>query len=321
VFLVTAATAQVPPVLVDTDAGSDDLIAIALLLARQDLRIEAITVANGLAHVRPGARNIARLLELAGRRDIPVYVGRPQPLQGHAAFPAPWRRDSDRLPGVHLPTATRGPEAMSAARFLATRLSDPNNKLRILALGPLTNLAEALKRAPASAQAISEIVIMGGAIHARGNLDDGGFFKTSNKTAEWNIFVDPLAAATVFRSGAPIRLVPLDATNKVKIDAAFLAEFDKRELTPLGGFVREILVTERASIEGGYYYAWDPLAAAALAEPSVVATTPMSIEIRRHPPETGRTAEVPGGKPNAAVAMDADATAFRKLFLNAFAKN
>jgi inosine-uridine nucleoside N-ribohydrolase len=210
---------------------------------------------------------------------------------------------------------------MPAARFLAGQLSHPNGKVRILALGPLTNLAEALARAPASSQAIAEIVIMGGAIHARGNLDDGGFFKTTNKTAEWNIFVDPLAAETVFRSGVPIRLVALDATNKVKIDAAFLTEFDKRELTPLGRCVREILATERASIEGGYYYAWDPLAAAALVEPSVVTTTPMSIEIRRHPPETGRTAEVPAGKPNAAVAMDADAAAFRKLFLNAFANN
>jgi inosine-uridine nucleoside N-ribohydrolase len=319
--LVTAAAAQVPPVLIDTDAGSDDLIAIALLLSRQDVRIEAITVANGLAHVRPGARNIARLLELAGRRDIPVYVGRSEPLQGHAAFPAPWRRDSDGLPGVHLPMSTRRPESMPAAQFLATRLSHPSSGVHILALGPLTNLAEALTRAPAAIQAIREIVIMGGAIRARGNLDDGGFFKTSNKTAEWNIFVDPLAAETVFGSGAPIRLIPLDATNKVKIDATFLAEFNKRELTPLGRFVREILATERASIEGGYYYAWDPLAAAALAEPAVVTTTPMSIEIRRHEPEAGRTAEKPGGKPNAAVALDANAAAFRKLFLDAFTKN
>jgi pyrimidine-specific ribonucleoside hydrolase len=248
-------------------------------------------------------------------------VGRPKPLQGHAEFPARWRHDSDGLPGVHLPKESRAHESKPAAQFLAERLRDPINKARILALGPLTNLAEALTIAPTSVQGIAEIVIMGGAIHARGNLDDGGFFRTSNKTAEWNIFVDPLAAETVFRSGVSIRLVPLDATNRVKIDAAFLAEFDKREIRPLGRFVREILATERASIEGGYYYAWDPLAAAALVEPSVVTTTPMSIEIRRRPPETGRTAEVPGGKPNAAVALDADAAAFRKLFLGAFAKN
>ncbi len=306
--------------IIDTDAGSDDLMAIAFLLGRPDVRVEAITVVNGLAHVRPGARNIARLLELADRRDIPVYVGRSIPLEGRAQFPARWRRDSDRLPGVHLPASSRRFETMPAARFLAGRLSDPNGKVRILALGPLTNLGEALARTPGTARGFAEIVIMGGAIQARGNLDDGGFFKTSNKTAEWNIFVDPLAAATVFSWGVPLRLVPLDATNKVKIDAAFLAEFDKRELTPLGRFVREILATERVSIEGGYYYAWDPLAAAALVEPAVLTTTKMAIGIQRKSPETGRTVEIMDGKENAAVAMDADAGMFKKLFLDNFAK-
>jgi len=91
-FCVTASAQVSLPVIIDTDAGSDDLMAIAFLLARHDLTIQAITVANGLAHVRPGARNMARLLELAGRRDIPVYVGRSEPLEGHAEFPAGWRR-------------------------------------------------------------------------------------------------------------------------------------------------------------------------------------------------------------------------------------
>ncbi len=316
-FLCAAAWGQSSlPVIIDTDAGSDDLMAIAFLLGRPDVRVEAITVVNGLAHVGAGARNIVRLLELAGRAEIPVYAGRPEPSAGHAAFPARWRRDSDRLPGVHLPVMARGPEAMPAAKFLAGR----KNRVSILALGPLTNLAEALALRPAFAQTISEIVIMGGAIQARGNLDDGGFFKTTNKTAEWNIFVDPRAAEAVFALGAPIRLVPLDATNRVKIDAAFLAEYDQRELTPLGRFVREILATERSSIDGGYYFAWDPLAAAALVEPEVIKTTKMSIAIRRKPPEVGRTAETPGGKVNAVVAMDADAGLFRKLFLGALAK-
>jgi pyrimidine-specific ribonucleoside hydrolase len=315
-FCAAARAQSSLPVIIDTDAGSDDLMAIAFLLGRRDVQVEAITVVNGLAHVGAGARNIARLLELAGRREIPVYAGRPEPLEGRAEFPARWRRDSDRLPGVHLPVMARGPEAMPAAKFLAGR----KNRARILALGPLTNLAEALALQPAFAQSISEIVIMGGAIHARGNLDDGGFFKTTNKTAEWNIFVDPRAAAAVFASGVPIRLVPLDATNKVKIDAAFLTEYDQRELTPLGRFVREILATERASIEGSYYYAWDPLAAAALVEPEVIKTSNMSIAIRLKPPEVGRTAETPGGKVNAAVAMDADARMFKKLFLDNFAR-
>jgi pyrimidine-specific ribonucleoside hydrolase len=221
---VLAAQAQ-HPILIDTDAGTDDLIAIAYLASHASIRIDAITVVNGLAHPEAGARNIVSLLEIAGRKDIPVFRGRDVPLQGKAEFPAEWRKISDDLPGVMLPKTSRQPERKRAADYLIERLRDSANPVRILALGPLTNLAEALKREPSLAGAIEELVIMGGALHAPGNLGDGGAFKTNNTTAEWNIFVDPLAARIVFRSGVAIRLIPLDATNKVLVDATFLAKF------------------------------------------------------------------------------------------------
>src|SRR5947207_14006988 len=85
------------PVIVDTDAGTDDLMAIAFLLARPDIRVEAITVANGLAHVDRGAANLIRLLTLAGELDIPVYAGRPSPMSGDRVFPEAWRSTSDML--------------------------------------------------------------------------------------------------------------------------------------------------------------------------------------------------------------------------------
>src|SRR5215467_7764577 len=89
-------------VIIDTDAGSDDLMAIAFLLSRGDIRVEGITIVNGMAHVQAGGRNVLRLLELAGRRDIPVFLGRETPLSGNAEFPAAWRKASDDLPGVTL---------------------------------------------------------------------------------------------------------------------------------------------------------------------------------------------------------------------------
>src|SRR5215471_10158823 len=85
--------------IIDTDAGSDDLMAIAFLLSRDDVHIEAITVANGLAHVRAGGTNLLRLLELSGKKNIPVYLGSEKPLRGSAAFPEEWRKLSDTLPG------------------------------------------------------------------------------------------------------------------------------------------------------------------------------------------------------------------------------
>ncbi|HTS47464.1 MAG TPA: nucleoside hydrolase [Bryobacteraceae bacterium] len=317
VLIAVAAWAQQRPLLIDTDAGSDDLMAIAFLLSQPGVRIEAVTVVNGLAHPEAGAHNVARLLELAGRGDVPVFAGRHQPLRGDAEFPAEWRKIADQLPGVTLPAARRRPEARPAADYLIERLRHPDRPVRILALGPLTNLAEALRREPSAAKAIEEIAIMGGAIHVPGNLADGGLFKTSNKTAEWNIFVDPMAARIVFRSGIPIRLIALDATNTVPIHAEFLREFESHARTPLGRFVAQVLQSDHEAIEQGFFYAWDPLAAVALLDPGVVKLEPLHIEIREDAPEEGRTAIAPG-RPNARVALRADGDAFRRLFLGAF---
>ena len=199
------------------------------------------------------------------------------------------------------------------------RLRDQTHPLRILALGPLTNLAEALKRDPSAVGAIEELVIMGGALRVPGNLGDGGLFKTDNTTAEWNIFIDPLAARIVFRSGIPIRLIPLDATNKVPVDLDFLAKFQSGAHSPLARIVAQVLETDRAFIQAGFFYAWDPLAALALLHPAVVKTTNLHIDIQQDPPEEGRTVQTPG-RPNARVAVDADGAAWRKLFLEALEK-
>ena len=313
----TAATAQNLPLIVDTDAGSDDLMAIAFLMAHPSVRIEAMTIANGLAHVDAGARNLARLAELAGRKDTLVFAGRSTPLRGNAEFPAPWRRISDELPGVTLPAASRQLERRGAADYLVERLRDSRHPVRILALGPLTNLAEALKRDPSIAGTIQEMVIMGGAIRVPGNLGDGGFLKTNNKAAEWNIYVDPLAAQIVFRSGIPIRLIPLDATNKVPIHADFVRDFRAAAKSPLAKVVVQVLESDKESVDGGYFFAWDPLAAAALLHPAVVKTSRLHLDVLQDPPQDGRTAQTPG-RPNAAVAMDADAAAFTRIFLQAF---
>jgi pyrimidine-specific ribonucleoside hydrolase len=324
IFILALAALSMPvaraqPVLIDTDAGSDDFMAIAFLLSHPSVRIEAITVANGIAHVEPGARNLVRLLELAGRREIPVFPGRGAPLRGKAEFPAEWRRISDELPGVALPAATRQPEKRRAADYLIGRLKNGRQPVRILALGPLTNLGEALQRDASIAEGIQEIVIMGGAVRAPGNLADGEVFHTANKTAEWNIFIDPWAARIVFRSGVHIRLIPLDSTNKVPIGAEFLREFQSTVRSPLGKLVAQVLAADHEMIDQGYFYAWDPLAAVALLYPRVVKSSPLHIEVRQDPPEEGRTVQA-AGPSNAEVAMDADATAFRKMFLEAFEK-
>ena len=300
-------------VIVDTDAGSDDLMAIAFLLARRDVRIEAVTVCNGLAHVNRGAHNVRRLLALAGQPAVPVYPGRATALHRTAEFPDEWRRVSDELPGVTLPPAAADAPPGGAADYLTDRLASPRNPARLLALGPLTNLGEALQRKPEIARVIERLVIMGGAVEAQGNLRDGGFFKTDNDTAEWNIFVDPLAAQLVFAAAIPTLLIPLDATNTVPITVPMLNRFSREAKTPLGRFVAEILETDRPFIEKSLYYAWDPLAAVAFLDQSVVRTRRMALVVDRDPPHQGRT-RAAAGSPTIEVAIDADAAAFERIF-------
>jgi inosine-uridine nucleoside N-ribohydrolase len=316
---VALASAQPTPILIDTDAGSDDFMAVALLLAHPSVGIDAITVVNGMAHVDAGARNMGRLLDLAGRKQVPVFAGRNTPLRGANEFPAEWRKISDNLPGVALPHASRPPETKHAADYLVERLRNAQIPVQILALGPLTNIAEALQRDRSVAPKIREIVIMGGAVQVPGNLQDGGVFHTNNQTAEWNMFIDPLAASIVFRSGVPILLIALDATNKVHIGPQFLRQFESKAQSPLGRVVAGVLKADREMIDAGIFYAWDPLAAAALLQPGMVQTAAMHIDIRQNVPEEGRTMATTG-EPNAQVAVDADAAAFRALFLESFTK-
>jgi len=305
-------------VIVDTDAGPGDLMAIAFLLSRPDIHVEAITIENGMAHVPAGGRNVLRLLALAGRNDIPVYLGRETPLSGSQEFPAAWRSAADELPGITLPEPARSPEPRDAADYLLKRLLDAAHPVQVLTLGPLTNLAEVFSHAPRAAHTGRQLVILGGAVRVSGNLGDGGFFQTSNASAEWNIFIDPAAAKIVFTSGAPIRLVPLDATQRVPIDMALFEQFKSRASTPLASFVAQVLAANREQIRQGFYFALDPLAAVALANSAVVTFRPLAIEISDKPNEVGRTVEVKNRRANAQVAIDADELRFRDVFMTAF---
>lgn len=301
------------PLIIDTDAGSDDLLALAFLLSLPDVRIEAIAIGTGLAHAQAGARNVLRFLQLGGRADIPVYVGREDPLEGGRAFPAEWRTMTDELPGVDLPAAQRRPEATPAAEYLAARFAQSDQPFVLLALGGLTNVADALTAAPRTPAALRELVIMGGAVNVPGNLGDVG--ERENTTAEWNFYVDADAARRVFESGVPIRMIPLDATNDVPLDRSYIAALQDTP-SPLARAVVQVLEMSGDFLDDGYYFAWDPLAAVALVDPAVVRSRSQRIAIVTEPPDVGRSIAV-DGQPNAQVAYEADAERFRRWFVGA----
>ena len=297
--------------IVDTDSGPDDLMALAYLLASPLAKIEAITTAYGLAHTGRGAYNILRVLALCGQTDIPVYVGQDHPLSGTAAFPDRWRWLSNTLPGISLPETCGHAERQPAAKFLQQRARHGTAPVRILALGALTNLT-GLCDAPCPA--LEDVVIMGGAFDVAGNVIDSGDFISPTRTAEWNMFADPLAARTVLTSEFAQLVIPLDATNNVKITPGFIDAFAALGPSPLHRMLCELFELVRPYAAVGSYYAWDPLAAVALLFPSVVTTRRHAIAVSL---DTGTTRTAKSG-PRKAIAVTADRDRWEVAFCDPF---
>jgi pyrimidine-specific ribonucleoside hydrolase len=276
-------------------------------------------VVHGLAHVKEGARNLRRLLRVAKREDIPVFEGESEPLTGSREFPAGWRQFTDNLPGVRLPDAGGRAPSSDAVSFLRERFSRKSSPLRILALGPLTNLALAFRSVPDSVATIRDIVTMGGAVEVPGNLRDGNDGSGENDTAEWNVYCDPDAAAEVFAADVLNLLVPLDATNQVPVSRAFVENFKDRPLTPIGQVIADVFTAALPFIDTGRFYAWDPLAAVALMKPSVVQSRGAQLQVVREGKDVGRTRLVKWDESSKVkVAINANAAEFGALYNRAF---
>ena len=150
-----------------------------------------------------------------------------------------------------------------------------------MAIGPLTDIAEALEREPGVKAKVHSLYIMGGAVKAAGNIIVPGFTDhLRNKTAEWNMYIDPVAARSVFRSGVPVHLIPLDATEKVVITArpAF-RQFQRGVKTPEARFIARGFDRLRDQIAAGGYHLWDTLAAVAAVDPDICRYTRYKLDV------------------------------------------
>jgi len=301
-------------VVIDTDMSADDWMAILYLLNRADVQVQAITVTGtGIAHARQGATNALGLAALAGQPDIPVAAGRETPLAGDHAFPSDWRADADALSGLSLPANPNAISSQSAVELLTSIIESAPAKITILALGPLTDIAEMLQANPALKDNIEAIYIMGGAVEVDGNVGSSNV-GIMNRYAEWNIYCDPHAARIVFESGIPITLIPLDATNHVPATRQFYNRMKKDRVTPEASFVFDVLTKNKSQLNGGFYF-WDPLAAAILTENSLATFDTKRLIIVEGGDESGRT-EVSEGGVSIRVAVTADAERFEQLFLD-----
>lgn len=198
-------------VIIDTDPGIDDAVAILAALASPEFDVLGITTVAGNIGLATTTRNAGRILALARRSDVPVIAGAAGPL-ARTGFDVAEIHGDDGLGGVGFPEPATPPRPGHAAVWLAeTLMAQPAGAVEILALGPLTNLAQLLADDPQAARRIGRIVAMGGAIREPGNV---------GPRSEFNLAADPEAAEAVLAAGLPLTLIPLDVTRKVRADRA-----------------------------------------------------------------------------------------------------
>ena len=193
-------------IVIDTDPGQDDAVAILLALASPELDVLGITAVAGNVPLEWTQKNARRVCELAGRPDVRVFAGASQPLE-RPLVTAEHVHAGTGLDGPDLPEPTMPLQSQHAVDFLIEELlSQPSGTVTLCTLGALTNVALALQQAPEIAQRIQQIVLMGGGFSEGGNI---------TPAAEFNIYVDPQAAQIVFASGIPLVVMPLDVTHQV----------------------------------------------------------------------------------------------------------
>ena len=308
-------TNQPLPCIIDTDVAIDDWMAMLFLLGHPQVDVRAITVtATGEAHAKPGVRTVQGLLALTGHGSTAVAVGRSTPLRGQQAFPLALRWAMDVRLFLRLPRPLQPAAQQSAVALLAEQITEAPQPVTIVALGPLTNLAEALLAQPALAGRIARIVIMGGAWRVPGNIETLSP-KSDNPHAEWNIFCDPYAADVVLRCGAPITLVPLDATDQVPLTDDLVQRLAAGPATPASQFTLRAIRRIRPLLRGQAFYLWDPLAAAVAVHPEMVTCEQRRVRVVQEPGrELGRVVE-DGAGGVVDIAVQVDRPAFERAFV------
>jgi len=302
------------PVIFDTDMAHEDMFSALFLLSHPNVDLKAITVTGtGEAHCSPGVVNALGLVKLSSHEDIPVSCGREQPLAGNHEFPAEWRQDADAAYGVDIPEGGE-PSNLNAADLIIDIAQNSDEPVTIVAVGPLTNVAEAIQKEPSITSNIKAIYIMGGAVNVDGNVGNSGV-GIDNKHAEWNIYIDPVAANIVFASGIPVTLVPLDATKDVPVTRKFYDSLGNNLNTPTAKFVHEMLSANLDFVDSGGFQFWDTLTSAIFTDESIASFEEIELSVvEEEGPESGYTKPDTAG-PTIRVATSADRSNFESIFL------
>lgn len=306
-------------IVIDTDPGQDDAVAILLALASPEIKVLGITAVAGNVPLEMTARNARIVCELAGRTDVPVHAGCDRPLL-QPLVTAEHIHGRTGLDGPDLPEPRMPLQKAHAVEFIVETLRrEPPGSVTLCVLGPLTNIAMALRRAPDIASRIARIVLMGGACFEGGNI---------TPAAEFNIYVDPEAADIVFGAGVPLVVLPLDVTHKALVTPARTARFHEMG-TAVGTAVAEMTAfyerfdREKYGSEGAPLH--DPCVVAWCLRPDIFSGREINVEVEcRSELTRGMTVAdwwgVTGRPANALFVGDLDAEAFFGLLTERLAR-
>lgn len=244
-------------IIIDTDPGVDDALTFLLALASPEIQLEALTTVQGNVTVEKATVNALSVLELAKANHIPVVQGCSHPLIKTPHNSGEAVHGASGIGKAILPEPKSKPVEGFAVDYLIERVLAEPNELSIFPIGPLTNIAFAIRKEPRFAKTVKELVIMGGAIRSGGNI---------TPLAEFNINEDPHAAHVVFHSGIPITLIPLDVTYKCLLTTDDVERLNKID-SPIARFVRDATATYME-----FYLKYEGFKGCALHDPLTLAT-------------------------------------------------
>ena len=302
-------------IIIDCDPGIDDSLAIMLALTSPEIEVLGITIVCGNSPVEMGFENAKKILKQMNRLDVPVYMGEPRPLKRDYVN-ALDTHGADGLGESFLPEVPGYQQEIGAVDFLSKALI--KEKVSVIALGPMTNLARLIQKAPAAFDQIEELVSMGGSFKSHGNC---------SPVAEYNSWCDPDAAALVYdtlhQNGKMIHMIGLDVTRKIVLTPTLL-EYICRLNKETGEFIRKI-----TKFYFDFHWEWehiigcvinDPLAVAYFLDPDICQGFDSYVQIETEGISLGQSVvdsmDFYRKTPNTKVLTEVDVYAFFQLFLS-----
>src|SRR6516225_7798485 len=256
-------------VIIDTDPGTDDAMAILLALNSPELDVKALTVVPGNVTAKQGLQNALKLVSLANRSEIPVAAGAQHPLFQKLITAEYWH-GANGLGNIELPPAKCQADSRFAPDLIIELVHVYPHEITLLPIGPETNIALAVLKDPSIVPLVKEVIVMGGSISG-GNV---------NASAEANIYNDPEAAQIVFNAGWPLTMVGLDVGDRTLFTSAHLAQLQKTH-GPQNDFAVGVLkfMVDHWGKETGGAAMYDPLAVGVAIDPALVTTQKMRVDV------------------------------------------